>query len=573
MVACIKIFWNTIHHRAKSLLCFWIVLFVMAGRLHAQQSGASTGGISTSSMTDASTGSATIASTGDTLSLSEGSMTDASYGSVNVETQENIDNATTYLDSRTASMEKYLHRSDGIQQRLLKRLQRKEHRMLRKLAAKDSALYYQYIQQQGGLSYDSIAALSNDTAYRNKLAAQSNTTIDSLKGIQKFIANQQGKLNTANKIAGKTGIAAPKELGSMQGQLNAQQGIDQLIQQKTASLKSFASQHTDIKGLEGIQKDVYYAREKIKNWRKVADDPDETEEKALEYLQGTEGFSKFLQPKNTAFGGLGNNDTAEDLQRMGYQTKASVNAMLQKSLGNNLGAVQQQMGQQVQQYSEQLNSLSQPLQEAKNNVAAAKQGLQSAMDSKSNLKNIAKPDFKINPEKGKPFWQRLEWQYNFQTSRSSVDGLKPAMLDLGANVGYKQNERLSFGIGIGSSFGLGRNWQHIKFSYEGITARAYADWKWIYGFSFQAGYERSFRPANRAYLSENSNNQDPNSNTENNNILKDAFGGQQQVAYTGIMKRYRINSKWNGTFLVGYNFLWQQDDARSPWMLRFGWGK
>jgi hypothetical protein len=121
---------------------------------------------------------------------------------------------------------------------------------------------------------------------------------------------------------------------------------------------------------------------------------------------------------------------------------------------------------------------------------------------------------------------------------------------------------------------LGRNWQNIKFSYEGITARAYADWKWIYGFSFQAGYERSFRPANRGYL-ENSESQDPNPNQtdNNNNLLKDAFGGQQQAAYIGIMKRYKINNRWNGTFLVGYNFLWQQEGGRSPWLLRFGWGK
>jgi len=490
------------------------------------------------------------------------------------ETQEHIDNATTLLDRRTESLSKYLDRSSGIQRRLLKRLQRKEQKMLKKLAAKDSSLYYQYLQQQG-LSYDSIANLSNDTAYQNKVALQNNTAIDSLKALQNFISHEQGKLGSINTVAGKAGITTPKELSSLQGQLNTQQGIDQLIQQKTASLKSFASQHTDIKGLGSIQKDVYYAREKIKNWRKVADDPDETEEKALEYLQGTEGFDKFLQPKNTAFGGLGNNATAADLQRLGYQTKSQINAMLQKSLGNNMSVVQQQMGQLVQEYSEQLNGLAQPLNEAKNSVSQAKQGLQSAKDAKNNLKNIARPDFKINPEKGKPFWQRLEWQYNFQTSRSSVDKLKPAMLDLGASVGYRQNERLSFGIGIGSSFGLGQNWQNIRFSYEGIMARAYADWKWVYGFSFQAGYERSFRPGNRAYLAGNESDQS-NTNLPTNisgNALKDAFGGQQQTVYLGIMKRYKINSKWNGTVMVGYNFLWQRECQRSPLTLRIGWCK
>jgi hypothetical protein len=488
------------------------------------------------------------------------------------EEKENIKNANTYLDSKAASLDKYVGRSECIQQRLLKRLQYKEQKMLKKLAAKDSALYYQYISQQG-ISYDSIAVLSNDSAYRRKFALQKNSIIDSLKGVQHFIQNQEGKLTAASGIANKADISTcHKDLSGLQQNLNVQQNIDHLIQKKTASLKSFASQHADIKGIENIQKDVYYGREKIKNWRQLAEEPDDAEAKALEYLQGTEGFDKFLKQNDNAFGGLGSNATAADLQRMGYQTKGSVNSMLQKSLGNNMGAVQQQMGQQVQQYSEKLNGITGKVNDVKGSISEAKQSLQSAKYTNNNLKDITKPDFKINIEKGKPFWQRLEFQFNFQTGRASTDGLKPAMMDIGMNVGYKQNERLSFGIGLGSSLGLGQNWQHVKLSYEGISARAYADWKWIYGFSFQVGYERSFVPAGRAYLPENETPKDINPPADNsNNALKDAFGGQQQTAYLGVMKRYKINSKWNGTCLAGHDILWQQKGMRTPWILRFGW--
>jgi len=484
--------------------------------------------------------------------------------------KENIENATTILDSKTASLEKYIKRSNRIQERLLKRLQNKEQRILKNLAAKDSVLYYQYLKQQG-VSYDSISKLSNDSAYQQQVAGQPNTAIDSLKGLQRFIDSQQSEVTGVNNLNSPIGDIIPKKLTELQSKLNAQQGIDQLIQKKTVSLRSFISQHANIKGLDGVQKDVFYAMEKIKNWRKVADEPDDAESKALEYLQGTEGFEKFLQPKNTAFGGLGNNATTGDLQRMGYQTKGQVNAMLQKSLGSNLGSVQQQMGQQLQQYTDNLNDLVKPLNEVKGGVADAKNGLQSGKEAINNLKGIGKAGFKINLEKCKPFWQRLEFQYNFQTGRASLDGLKPAMLDLGANVGYKQNERLSFGIGLATSFGLGQNWQNIKFSYEGITVRAYANWKWMYGFSSQIGYERSFRPANKAYL-QNLKPHDSNSTLDDDNLLKEAFGGQQQTAYFGIVKRYKINSKWNGSFLVGYNFLWQLDSVRTPWILRFGWG-
>jgi hypothetical protein len=501
------------------------------------------------------------------------------YAQAPSEAQENMDQANTYLDSKTASLDKYTAKSQKIQQRLLRKLQRKEARLLKRLAAKDSAAYLQYINQ--GLSYDSIATLSKDSSYQQKLANKKNAAIDSLKGVQRFIENQQGKLGNATAIADKAGIPMPKELGKLQQQLNGQQDIDKLIGQRTASLESLAKSQ-NIKGMEGIQKEVYYAREKIKNWKKLSDEPDDAEAEALEYLQGTEGFDKYLKQDNNAFGGLGNNATAADLQRMGFQTKGQVNGLLQDKLGNSMNTVQQQMADQVQQYTDKLGGVGkeigkakEAIGKAKEAVAQGKEAIAAAKETKDNIKNIEQPTFKKNPERGKPFMERLETQYSFQTSRASVDGLKPAMMDLTASVGFKHTPRLSYGIGFGLSTGLGKDWQHLKITYEGITLRAYADWKWIYGFSFQAGYERSFRPDNRAYLAQNIDQQNGNPTPEpsDNNALKNAFGGKQQTAYLGIMKRYKINSKWNGTFLMGYNLLWQQEEMRSPFILRFGWAK
>lgn len=454
---------------------------------------------------------------------------------------------------------------------LLRKLCRKEDKIARKLAAKDSALYREYLQQR--ISYDSIARLSQDTSALKRLTGRKNALVDSLKGVQEYIGKQSGKLDMAAALAGKAGINTPNTgaLGDLQQQLNARQRIDELIQQRTSNLEGLAGR-ADIGGLKDIQKQVYYAGEKIKAWKKLAEEPDEAEEEALEYLQGIEGFDQYLNPNKDAFGGLGNTATAADLQRMGYQTKSQVNAMLQQKLGNNLGAVQQQMAQQVQDYNEKLQGITGKVKEAGNSLNEAKQSLGEARNAKERLKHLERPAFRKNPERGKPFWQRLETLYNFQTARASTDGLRPAMLDLSASVAFKHSPRLSYGIGIGLSTGLGRNWQHIRFTYEGLTARAFADWKALYGFSLQAGYERSFRPADRPYLPEQQGsliNPKPAGST----ALKDAFGGQQQAAYIGIMKRYRINSKVQGTIMAGYNFLWQQEQLRSPWLLRFGWAK
>ena len=487
------------------------------------------------------------------------------------ETVENSEQAAAYLDSRTSALDKYLERSEGIQQRLLRRLKKKEARMMKKLAAKDSVLFQRYLELP--LTYDSIANLSKDTVALQQKAGRRNATIDSLKGIQQFIQKQNSKLNAAGDLTGTNipGGDYTSKITGLQSRLNAEQQVKDLIQQRSNALEQLTG-GKNIAGLQSIQKDVYYAREKIKAWKTLADDPDEAEEKAMEYLQGVEGFDSYLNTNKNAFGGLGNNASATDLQNMGYQTKGQVNKMLQEKFGNNLQAVQQSMSEQVQQFSEKLNGITDKVKEAKNAVSDARQSLAEAKAAKDQLNHIEKPTFTKNPERGKPFWQRLETQYNFQTMRATAEGLRPAMLELGVSVAFKHTPKLSYGIGLATSIGLGQNWQNIKLSYEGISTRAYADWIILYGFSVQTGYEQIFRPLNRRYLEEQAapNNPQP---LQTDNTLKTAFGGGQQSAYVGIMKRYRINSKWNGTFLAGYNILYHQSNLRTPFMIRFGMGK
>jgi hypothetical protein len=169
--------------------------------------------------------------------------------------------------------------------------------------------------------------------------------------------------------------------------------------------------------------------------------------------------------------------------------------------------------------------------------------------------------------RGLPFRQRLETQYDFQNTRATGD--RPAMIQLGASLAYKQTPKLRIGIGLSTELGMGRDWQHLKLSYEGISLRGFTDYELLYGIRVQAGYERTFRPQNRPYLDPAPEQTEQNEN--NHTVLKEAFGGQQQAAYLGLMKSYRINEKWKGTFMIGYNFLWQQYDLKSPLLIRLGW--
>lgn len=483
------------------------------------------------------------------------------------QSEKGMEEALLYLEKRTTDLGNYINRSNRIQERLLNRLRKKEARMLAKLAVKDSVAYKQYLQRSPG--FDSIAVLSKDTTALARMTKRHNATIDSLKGIGQFLRKQGSKLTA---LEGMSGQALPggdysDKIAELQAKLNAEQHIRDLVRARTQSLEQMAT-NISIPGLKGIQKDIYYAQERIKAWRNLADDPDAAEEKALEYLQGIEGFE--LSSNKGVFG-LNGVSSASDLQAMGYQTKEGMSGLLKERFGS-LQIVQESMQGQVNKYSDKLNQVTDKVKEAGNLSRDARQGLQEAKAAKDKLKHIEKPAFHKNPERGKPFWLRLETQYNFQTTRATPDSLRPAMVELGAGVAFKHTTSLSYGIGIAASTGLGQDWQHLRLSYEGISARIYADWKLWFGFSLQAGYERAFRPQNRSYLQENNRNQQQPSITSDN-ALEAAFGGGQDAAYFGIMKRYRISNKWSGNFMAGYNFLWQRSNLRTPFMLRVGWAK
>lgn len=478
-----------------------------------------------------------------------------------------ISNGDNYLYIRIHKLEKYYRRASRIQHRLLKKLSKKEHSLAGTLAAKQPELYRQYLA--GNVSYDSIMTLSGDTALlRNKGSPQDNKTIDSLKKIQDFLQKQSSKLHTITTIAGKAGIHTnyTSQLNDLQNRLNAQQAVQSLIQQQSNRLNNLLNAN-HIPGGTAITKDIAIARSKIQEWKALAADPDAAEAKALEYLQGIEGFEQSFKT-TSPYTGLGANVTAADLQRMGYQTKSNTAALLQQQFGDNLGKVEQQMGQQIQDYTDKLNQVKEKVSAAREQVNEAKgtaaNAKAMAAQAKSNLR-IPKPAFK-NPMRGIPFWKRWTVNYNFQTSRATPDSLRPAMATIGATAVFKHTPKISYGIGIAGSLGLGQDWQHLKLSYEGISARIYADCKLFYGFSLQAGYEKTLTPKGKNYINELQ--QDNNAK-----VMETALGILQDAAYIGIMKTYKINDKWNGTLLIGYNFLYQQSGLRSPFILRMGWEK
>lgn len=418
---------------------------------------------------------------------------------------------------------------------VLSRLKKKEQRFANKLKKKDSAAYARYMEQT--VSYDSIKTLSSvDSIDENSpVAKKKNGKIDSLKKIQQFAT--QGATNA--------GIDS-KELNQLQGQLNYRNHINDLISKRTSFLKNLVGNAGGIAGWKGIEKQVFYVKSRMKVFKEMNDEPTIAEDKALEYLQGTDSFSESMKEGGASATGsnaMGAMDAGQ-LEQMGYQTKALMQKSLQEKFGGNLSGVSSKMGDQLKAWQDKQKELDK-LKQTKRSI--------------SGLKNTEKPLFKVNSMRGLPFCKRIEKQYSWQTQRANETS--PALFTASGALGFKHTPRLTYGIGVTASLGLGQNWQHVRFSFEGVGFKTVATWEWQYGLGAYAGYERLYKRA--AFTADN--------NALANDMYPTPHNSTKyaESMLIGLNKTYNINTKYKGAIQLLYDVWWQQKNLRSPIVLRF----
>jgi len=457
-----------------------------------------------------------------------------------------------YLELNIRSLDKYNQRLAHQQDRLLHQLKKKENRLQHQLRRSDSVAYLRFKNQP--LSYDSISRLANadSTTMATKVSRRRNAVFDSLKGVANFIQTKssvltEGAVNTSSYNT---------ELQSLQQKIDYRDYINELITQRTNNLKSIVGNNS-LSSFAGIQKEVFYGKARMNVWKQVSEDPSKLEEKALEYLQGTEGFDKAVA-QSTSVGGMQAGMNPSDLEKMGYQTKDQLNKALQQKFGNSLGQVQQAMGGQLADWQNKAHDITSKVKDTKQQMAGTKGQLTSA---KSQIK---KPSVQLNknPMRGLPFWRRLEKQYNWQTTRATPAGA-PAILQGAAMVGYRQTPKLSYGIGAALNIGMGQDWNHIQFSFEGLSLRSYLQYKFVYGIGVYGGYERMYKQAAFASSGKTTSSELPTSLNPHNTT------NYNESILLGLTKSYKLNSKWNGQIQVMYDVWWKEKGLNSPILLRF----
>lgn len=450
-----------------------------------------------------------------------------------------------YINIRTNKLKTLNRRIEKQQQRWLEKLARKENKWLKTIKQKDSATFSQLTQSPN--RFDSIKKrLHPDSLQIAKLTkGKINPSIDSLKKIERFLSQQPNSIT--NKTIPTKEVA---KLNELQTQLNYRQYINSLIEQRNKELKNSSKK---IPLPKGLVKEMYYGSSKVKALNEIANEPSKTETKALEVLQGTDGFDKAIGLDDKT--GIQNANSVEELEKMGYQTKRMLSSQLQQKFGNNLGAIQQQMGNQVKEFQQQLGV--NQLEKIKATKKEVQQNLSGLQQNIAQIKRTENPSFKINPMRGLPFRKRLEQGFSWNTTRSTPDGARPALMDMAYTIAFKHTPKLLYGVGIGTSIGLGQDWSHIQFTIEGIGFRTFANWQWQYGIGAYTGYEYMYGIVN---LTKQKTTDQPQLylNTDHKN----------ESIFLGITKSYKLNSKWNGQMQLLYDVWWKEKGLMNPIVFR-----
>ncbi|SHN45471.1 hypothetical protein [Chitinophaga sp. CF418] len=374
--------------------------------------------------------------------------------------------------------------------------------------------------------------MAKATALRNQLqsAAQAPAAyfgyLDTLQGSIKYIGQQAAADQNIY-------LRSKKAVESLQNSLSVTEQTSNLIADGKreimavlAPLQSFSAE------LGGLEKEVYYYKQQIADYKALLTDPKKREEKLLAILRNRPEFQNFMA-QNSLFASLfnlpANYNAARSLEDL--QTRTQVENVLQRRIGSEAA------GRQIA--SQQMDAARSRFDNFKSKYA-----------SNGNVDEV--PSFKPNPLKTKRFLNRLEPGGNIQFQRANY--YFPTVVDIDAQVGYKFHKSGVVGVGLAYKLGLGQGWAHIAFSHQGFGIRSFLDWKLRGSIYINGGLEGN-KPAGFHRIRELKN-----------------WNGYQMSAMIGLCHKVKAGAKKTATTTLLYDFLAaRQLPGSQPFKIRFGY--
>ena len=417
-------------------------------------------------------------------------------------------------------------------EKYLNRLARQEKRLQKKLYKTDSAAARELFGDVDARYAELKNSLTKD-ASNNKLRNMYSGHIDSLRTALNFL-DQNKLLNQSPETQQKL-KAVMQNYNGLQGKLNQTDQINKYLKERQQLLKQQIEKFGLTKQFRKFQKDVYYYKEQVNQYRKDLEDPSKWEARLMQLANKIPAFKNFFAKHSeiaSLFSLPDNYGTPQSLQ--GLQARADVQQLIQQRIQSGGPNAQAYVQQNLQQAQAQLTQLKEKVRSGSIGEAGEEM-----------------PDFKPNTQKTKSFLKRLEYGSNIQSVKAN--GYFPTTSDIGLSVGYRLNDKSIIGIGASYKIGWGPNIRNISLTSEGIGLRSFIDWKLKGSFYVSGGYEQNYR-----------------SRFNTISILQN-FNAWQQSALLGISKKYKVSKKLKGDMKVMYDFMHKQMPGKQPIVFRIGY--
>ena len=378
----------------------------------------------------------------------------------------------------------------------LQKMARREAKMQRKLSGVDSnaakslfagsAAQYAALQQK----------MRTDTGHAGQsFSGAYPAYLDSLQGSVAFLKQNPQLVSATNTSQLSQLQGAGSQLQALQAKMGLADQAKAFLQQRKQIISQYLAQHSNLQGLlgssyAGMNKDVYYYSQQMRQYEEMWSSPDKLEQQALVLLNRFPAFQTFMK-NNSMLGGLfnlpGNYGTPQAVA--GLQSKDQVATLVKQQVGvtNVAGAAQSAASGGGGSGGAGMDALQSNLQSAQSQLDTYKSKL-SALGAGNG--NMDMPDFKPNDQKTKTFWKRIQYGVNFQTSRNNY--YFPTVTDFGLSLGYKLGHNNIIGVGASYKLGWGNGIQHIAFSSEGVGLRSFLQIKIKGTFSATGGFEYNY---------------------------------------------------------------------------------
>jgi hypothetical protein len=423
-------------------------------------------------------------------------------------------------------------RLDKATSKYLSKLLKQENKLKNKIRKKDSTLAKQLFTGMEE-KYSLVKAAPQKVS---KAASVYSGHLDSLSTALRFF-------NTTNLTANPKLQKTLSQLSSLQDKLNSAEGCRKFIKERGRQLEENLEKLGMLKEFKGFQKHAYYYGAQLREYKATWEDPAKLEKKLMEVVMKLPKFKEFFRHNSmlgylfALSGGEGSNSTA---LLAGLQSRASIQQTLIQQFGSGSN-VQLLLQQNVQAAQGHLSKL-------KNKIGHYSTGGFGNSNSDIDLPQ----GFKSNSQKTKTFLQRLEYGVNIQSQKAR--SYFPVTSDIGLSLGYRLNDNSAVGIGTSYKLGLGRGWNNIRISSEGVGLRTYVDHKLNGSLYISGGYEQNFRTAFSSVQQ-----------------LKDYYAWQSS-GLIGLSKKYRVSKKLKGDMKLLWDFLSSQQVPRTqPLLFRVGY--